>query len=129
MAMSREKAKELLPIIQAYAEGKVIQFRQPDGVWVDVDTQDEAEFSHAAKDYRLKPAPAYRPFTMQEFVNGYAYYWSKRLVRPKNHESLFYAITKVEQDGVTLNAVLHISWQTLTCDFIWQDGTPIGVYE
>jgi hypothetical protein len=86
-------------------------------------------FKGDAEDYRVKPAPAYRPFTMQEFVNGYSYYWSKRLVRRKNNDNVFYVITKVVVTGVLLDSALFASWQTLTDDFIWHDGTPIGVYE
>jgi hypothetical protein len=62
--MSREKAKELLPIIQAYAEGKVIQFRQADGVWIDLGLATMV-FKGDAEDYRVKPGPTYRPFTLQ----------------------------------------------------------------
>ena len=34
--MTREEAKELLPIIQAFAEGKTIQYEASDG-WIDLD--------------------------------------------------------------------------------------------
>ena len=35
--MTREKAKQLLPIIQAYAEGKTIQLKGLDGTWSDLE--------------------------------------------------------------------------------------------
>ena len=41
--MIRENAKELLPIIQAFAEGKVIQFRCKTGEWLDI-INDEFDF-------------------------------------------------------------------------------------
>ena len=31
--MTREEAKEILPIIQAFAEGKTIEYREYDGEW------------------------------------------------------------------------------------------------
>ena len=34
--MTREEAKEMLPIMQAYAEGKTIQFRTNNRSWVDL---------------------------------------------------------------------------------------------
>ena len=34
--MTREKAKELLPIIQAFAEGKVIQTKNGDETWITI---------------------------------------------------------------------------------------------
>lgn len=51
--MTRERAKQLLPIIQAYAEGKKIQFCDAANCWLVVD-----EPSFADKyDYRIEPEP------------------------------------------------------------------------
>ena len=56
--MTREEAKELLPIIQAWAEGKNIQFLS-DGEWHDIN---QADFTCYPDKYRIKPEPKYRPF-------------------------------------------------------------------
>ena len=53
--MTREEAKQLLPVIQAYAEGKTIQIKTDDG-WEDFEKdelpiEDMAEFP---EEYRLK---------------------------------------------------------------------------
>ena len=63
--MTREKAKELLPIIQAFAEGKTIQ------VWANDTWQDEeSPLFWAYAQFRIKPEqksePKYRPFMTQE---------------------------------------------------------------
>jgi len=56
--MNREKAKELLPIIDAYANGADIQYSvESEGVW-----RDDPDFSPFDKDiqnliYRIKPEP------------------------------------------------------------------------
>jgi len=50
--MKRERAKELLPVIQAFAEGKPIQCRVNNKGWCDVDSP-----WWDADDYRIKPAP------------------------------------------------------------------------
>ena len=59
--MNRERAKELLPIIQAYVEGKDIQFRsnEYEGSWIDMPTEDELTRTFPAEDYqyRIKPEP------------------------------------------------------------------------
>ena len=60
--MTREEAKELLPIIQAWAEGKNIQFLS-DGEWHDIN---QADFTCYPDKYRIKPEPKYRPFKNQE---------------------------------------------------------------
>ena len=36
--MTREEAKELLPIMQAFAEGKTIEYREYDGEWKEART-------------------------------------------------------------------------------------------
>ena len=53
--MTRENAKKLLPIIAAYAEGKVIQmkFARADK-WKDIN---EPTFDFAPGHYRIKPEP------------------------------------------------------------------------
>lgn len=65
--MNRERAKELLPIIQAYAEGKPIEVR---------DASVESDWYATARpgwddsnEYRIKPellTPKYRPFNAEE---------------------------------------------------------------
>ena len=63
--MTREQAKELLPIIQAFAEGKTIQIKK-EGDWFEVGENTEVYFSESPSDYRIKPKPKYRPFKNQE---------------------------------------------------------------
>ena len=58
---------ELLPVIQAAAEGKTIQERRGPA-FIDLLKCYPASFeSHA--EYRVKPEPQYRPFTPQEVLN------------------------------------------------------------
>lgn len=63
--MTRKEAKEMLPIIQAYAEGKAIQIKK-EGDWLEVGKNTEVYFSESPSDYRIKPKPKYRPFRTQE---------------------------------------------------------------
>lgn len=63
--MTREQAKELLPIIQAFAEGKDIQIATA-GEWKDVDESWEILFTEPPHCYRIKPKIKYRPFKSQE---------------------------------------------------------------
>ena len=59
--MNRNKAKALLPIIQAYAEGKAIESRCIKGdksLWYD----DEDPSFDDDLEYRIKLEPRYRPF-------------------------------------------------------------------
>ena len=64
--MTREEAKELLPIIQALAEGKMIQDKI-EGLtdWFDTD-EINLEYNGIKIKHRIKPEPFYRPFRSQE---------------------------------------------------------------
>lgn len=50
--MTPQKAKKLLPIIQAFAEGKTIQLKYPPDIWID---QTSCSFVHDSDRYRIKP--------------------------------------------------------------------------
>ena len=60
--MTREEAKELLPIIQAFAEGKTIECKNLFGSW----TEAKCPSWVNNLEYRIKPEPKYRPFKTQE---------------------------------------------------------------
>lgn len=59
--MNREQAKALLPIITAFAEGKVVQYRPlrssliPEPKWADMG--DNTAFDKQPEQYRIKPEP------------------------------------------------------------------------
>lgn len=57
--MNRKESAELLPIIKAFSEGRVIQIKTVDKGWQDIHF---ASFDSNPKDYRIKPEPEYRPF-------------------------------------------------------------------
>lgn len=67
--MKPERAKELLPVIQAYADGRAIQVRTVgNGPWVDVIYTD---FSPSCE-YRVKPELKLRPWKPEEVPIGCA---------------------------------------------------------
>lgn len=79
--MNRNQAKALLPIIQAYAEGKAIESRCIKGdtsLWYDdKDPSFDDDF-----EYRIKPEPKFRPFKnaeecWQEMMKHQPFGWVK----------------------------------------------------
>ena len=63
--MTREQVKEMLPVLQAFAEGKTIESRCIKGdksLWYD----DEDPSFDDDLEYRIKPEPTYRPFKNAE---------------------------------------------------------------
>lgn len=66
--MNREEAKQLLSIIQAFAEGKTVQWfcpKLPGDTWEDIEEPD-FDTSCGALKYRIKPEPKLRPWTKSE---------------------------------------------------------------
>ena len=54
--MKRQQAKELLPTIKAFAEGKTIQYYYGDN-WVDISSDVAVDFSDNPSNYRIKSEP------------------------------------------------------------------------
>ena len=60
--MNRKEAKELMPIIQAFAEGKTIQYYDSLIDIVDWEDCENPNFENLTYKFRIKPEPTYRPF-------------------------------------------------------------------
>ena len=126
--MTREEAKQLLPIIQAFAEGKAIESRCIKGyksLWYD----DEDPSFDNDLEYRLKPEPKYLPFKnaeecWQEMLNHHPFGWLKG-------DKCFYKIVSVSNIDVSM---ANVSGDIVTLDFsevmednTFADGLPFGV--
>ena len=61
--MTKEEAKQMLPIIQAYSEGKEIEMLNHSNIWVKATLPD---FTLSPENNRIKPKPKYRPFKSQQ---------------------------------------------------------------
>lgn len=85
--MDRNQAKEFYPILQAYAEGKVIEYRTKPSFIEGTDVpNDWAEMREIVfwnnTEYRIKPEPTYRPFAnveecWQELLKHKPFGWVK----------------------------------------------------
>ena len=64
--MTREKVKELLPVLEAYANGKTIQYCNQEYHWEDVKPDEQLDFGGDVINYRIKSEPKYRPFKNAE---------------------------------------------------------------
>ena len=122
--MTREEAKQLLPIIQAFAEGKAIQ--QTDGYdWYDLDDPD---FMANGSSYRIKPETKYRPFKnadecWQEMQKHQPFGWLKS--KDDGHLTL---ITVVDnEDMMALSGNKGWDFLGILKTYTFADGTPFGV--
>ena len=121
--MTREEAKELLPIIEAYSKGKTVQIKNKDK-WADVI---EATFSASPDKYRIKPESNYRPFKnqeecWQEMLKHQPFGW----VKEKAGEGLYliYCINNCIDTIYDIN-----SFEEAINIYEFMDGKPFGVKE
>ena len=130
--MTREEAKNLLPIIQAFAEGKTIQLFT-NGIWEGAENPSFEELSR----YRIKPEPKYRPFKTREecwneMLKHQPFGWVKSKVKGYFHLIGLVQWASELEDVMIIFATseqLARSSRSLFEDFIFADGTPFGIKE
>ena len=131
--MTREEAKELLPIIQAWAEGKTIQFLDG-GKWADVY---ETDFYESPEGYRIKPESEYRPFKTQEecwneMQKHQPFGWLKSKKNGRFHcigEVLWLDEFKTVNIALSTSESLSRSSDSVFDEYTFADDTPFGIRE
>lgn len=121
--MNRNQAKELLPIIKAFSEGKVIQVKTVDKGWQDILF---ASFDSNPEDYRIKPEPKFRPFKdaeecWAEMLKHQPFGWVKEKERNVRTE-----INYIHNEGVMFSCG-SISFERMFDNYTFADGTPFGI--
>ena len=123
--MTREEVKEMLPVLQAYAEGKTIESRCIKGdksLWYD----DEDPSFDNDFEYRIKPEQRYRPFKdakecWEEMQKHQPFGWVK--------STLFKDLTLVKR-VTTLYVEINrdiIDYKDALEKFTFSDDTNFGV--
>lgn len=128
--MNRQQAKELLPIIQAFAEGKTIQVKGPDNRWYDYKNKTcKLNFDSDPQDYCIKPEPKYRPFEnkeecWQEMQKHQPFGWV-------TNDYGIYKIIIMHNKGALIQDIegpICIFYSQST-RYTFADGTPFGIKE
>lgn len=126
--MLRQQAKELLPIIQAYAEGKTIQVKASDNLWYEYNgNNNKLKFDSDPQNYRIKPEPKYRPFKnmeecWEEMLKHKPFGWVKFPTT-----NIFYSVLKVTNINCVFVDGTKLSFFDLYKYTTFADGTPFGI--
>ena len=131
--MTKEEAKEFYPILQAYAEGKVIECRTKPGT---ISTSIPNEWTEMKEigfwnsiEYRIKPEHTYRQFKdaeecWQEMLKHQPFGWIKC---KEGYFNIVYVDDDyaglADKDGSSILLASKNSYQ----DNTFYDGTPFGV--
>ena len=124
--MTREQAKKLLPVIQAFSEGKDIETKTGSG-WISIESM---SFARNPDSYRIKPEPKYRPFKdaeecWAEMQKHEPFGWVIKLNKGK------ILIGEVPSGGVVIHNQRGSMYGFDEANRIltFADGTPFGILE
>ena len=126
--MDRNQAKELLPIIKAFSEGKVIETKTGSG-WISIENM---SFAGNPDSYRIKPEPKYRLFKNAEEC------WTEMLkhqpfgwIKPKSDDVIgkFMLIDSLMDKVVTVRTNVRFKYHELLEHYTFADRTPFGIIE
>ena len=130
--MTREEAKELIPIMQAFADGKTIEFFKQ-GEWMELNDPD---FMWDSYKYRIKPEPKYRPFKTREecwneMLKHQPFGWVKRINGGYKqimaiHMDIF---NKHCADFAGQTGTACFEFEYIYKHYTFTDGTPFGIKE
>lgn len=126
--------QRLLPIFQAMADGRVIQFAANGNDWIDIDGEEEGLFLDTLIDnpqyYRIKPEPKYRPFKDAEEC------WAEMLkhqpfgvVKDKyfaNYQT-HRAFTCLVTNGCHFRGYEDETFESCFKNLLFADGLPFGI--
>ena len=133
--MTREKVKEMLPILQAFSEGKVIECRTKlsfiEGLDVmnDWTEMEELEYWNNTE-YRVKSEPKYRPFKnaeecWQEMLKHQPFGWIKS--KEDGSRSLITLI--ISEENIDINCIGGFNSDKIMKMFTFSDGAVFGILE
>lgn len=134
--MDREQAKKLLPIIQAFAEGKIIQSRRINGMWIDLEMKTALNIISLIDEpqkYRIKPEPKYRPFAnaeecWKEMLKHQPFGWLKHKEEKENYHILKITDSRISMIDVC-EEVTFFDYNETFKQYTFADGTPFGIKE
>lgn len=132
--MDRNQAKEFYPILQAYAEGRVIECRTKPSAVKGTDVPNDWTEMKEIKfwnntEYRIKPEPKYRPFKdveecWTEMSKHQPFGWIKG--KEGEHHSLITSIIADEEE-VYINGISGFVLDEIMNHYTFADGVPFGV--
>ena len=132
--MNRKEAAELLPIIQAFAEGRKIE-RKTRSWEFNKGWRDETQWGETeeliCRDtfvYRIKPEPKYRPFAnAEECWNEMQKHQPFGWVRSKDDGSRALITLMISERDISINSISGFTMYELMEKFTFDDGAVFGI--
>ena len=135
--MTREEVKKMLPALQAYADGKELQWSYKN--WHDLGDDDIKNWHDLGDDdiknitccsYRVKPNPKYRQFkNKEEFWNEVKKHKPMFWIQDRGGSNTQFQITRVDNDGFYSPSSGEVSFIDAALTYEFMDGMPFGIKE
>ena len=117
--MNKERAKELLPIIEAFVNGKVIEYLFV-GEWRVATCP---EWTPGVK-YRIRQEPKLVPFTFEDNLS-----FRDKWFKDKQNKQMLVKIYSINRrDGEILIGEEWVTYKQFLDEYIFEDGSPCGKY-
>ena len=122
--MTKEKAKHLAQVLNAYAEGKPIEVLLDDE-WGEVDLN---EYSFNEKEsYRIKKTPTYRPFKNgKECFEEMKKHYPVGRIKQNGYECLYF-ISPIGNGVCVYGLYEYFIYDDCFNRFTFADGQPFGI--
>lgn len=122
--MTVQEIREAAKVMEAYANGKKIQYLNDDNEWIDTSLP---LFNWAKHIYRVKPQPKYRAFKSQEEC------WQEMHKHPDFGwvtDGYYKSTISVKSDSIVVTiSSLEYDFGKAYIHFTFADGTPFGIKE
>nr|DAI38116.1 MAG TPA: hypothetical protein [Caudoviricetes sp.] len=125
--MNRKETAERIKIMQAFVDGKLIEFKDCMGRWC-VAVNPSWDWD-SDREYRIKSEPKYHTFKdaeecWQEMKKHEPFGWVKYKT-----DDVYSFICKVEEDRCYFAVNVYWAFDTILEKYTFADGTPFGIKE
>lgn len=128
--MTKEKAKQMAEVLNAYAEGKPIEVLL-DGEWCEIPT-DGWDFDIGKETYRIKKtptSPTYRPFkNAKECLEEMKKHYPVLRIKQNGYECLYF-ISPTGNGICVYGLYKYFTYDDCFNRFTFADGQPFGIKE
>ena len=90
--MTREQTIEAIRVMQAFVDGKEVEFKWGSMDW---NSTDKPEWNWSAYDYRIKPTPVLRPWTADEVPLGA---WMRSKHNPQDRMLIYWVNSQSDRE-------------------------------
>ena len=123
--MTKENIKELLPLVSAFSEDKIIQHNY-NGIWID---EYNPLFNDDPKNYRIKEDPIYEQFTFDD-SRLFKDKWIKLKLKNDEVANTLYRIIRIDNYSISIIAssgiLFFVSYYNLLKDYVFENRLPCG---